>query len=62
MNKPENWTLANGIRVIYLQVNSPVAHCGLFINAGSRDELPHEFGLAHFIEHSVFKGTPSRKA
>jgi predicted Zn-dependent peptidase len=62
MNKPENWTLANGIRVIYLQVNSPVAHCGLFINAGSRDELPQEFGLAHFIEHSVFKGTPSRKA
>lgn len=62
MNNPENWTLANGIRVIYLQVNSPVAHCGLFINAGSRDELPHEFGLAHFIEHSVFKGTPNRKA
>ena len=62
MNKPESWTLANGIRVIYMQVNSPVAHCGLFINAGSRDELPHEFGLAHFIEHSVFKGTPGRKA
>ncbi len=62
MNKPETWTLPNGIRIIYLLVNSPVAHCGLFINAGSRDELEHEHGLAHFIEHAVFKGTPSRKA
>ncbi|HOY49889.1 MAG TPA: pitrilysin family protein [Flavobacteriales bacterium] len=62
MNKPQTWTLSNGIRVIYTLVNSPVAHCGLFINAGSRDELNHEHGLAHFIEHSVFKGTPKRKA
>ncbi|MFM2286516.1 MAG: hypothetical protein RLZZ543_2013 [Bacteroidota bacterium] len=62
MNKYETWTLSNGIRVIHTLVNSPVAHCGIFINAGSRDELEHEHGLAHFIEHSVFKGTPKRKA
>ena len=62
MNKYETWTLANGIRVIHTLVNSPVAHCGIFINAGSRDELEHEHGLAHFIEHSVFKGTDKRKA
>ncbi len=39
-----------------------VAHCGLTINAGSRDELEKEQGLAHFIEHLIFKGTTKRKA
>jgi predicted Zn-dependent peptidase len=38
-----------------------VSHCGLIINAGSRDELEHQQGLAHFIEHSIFKGTTKRK-
>ncbi len=62
MNHPEHWTLSNGIRVIFMQVNSTVAHCGLFINAGSRDEFEHEQGIAHYIEHCVFKGTQHRKA
>jgi predicted Zn-dependent peptidase len=53
--------LNNGIRVIHKQVDSPVSHCGLIINAGSRDEAPHETGLAHFIEHVLFKGTKKRK-
>jgi predicted Zn-dependent peptidase len=39
-----------------------VAHLGFFINMGSRDELAHEHGLAHFIEHTIFKGTERRKA
>src|SRR5690606_32608321 len=56
------WTLRNGIRVVHRQVLAEVAHCGLFINTGSRDELPHEHGLAHFIEHTVFKGTSRRRA
>jgi len=55
------FTLANGIRVIFKDTNREVAHCGLVINAGSRDEKPHEEGLAHFIEHSIFKGTSKRK-
>lgn len=55
------FTLANGIRVIFKETNREVAHCGLVINAGSRDEHPHEEGLAHFIEHSIFKGTSKRK-
>ncbi|HKL09569.1 MAG TPA: pitrilysin family protein, partial [Bacteroidales bacterium] len=41
---------------------SPVGHCGLIINAGSRDEEEHEHGMAHFIEHAIFKGTKKRKA
>ena len=55
-------TLSNGIRVIHERINSSVAHCGLVINAGSRDEKTEEHGLAHFIEHALFKGTCKRKA
>ena len=58
----ERWTLPNGIRCIHKEVNSPVAHLGFFINMGSRDELTDEHGLAHFIEHTIFKGTEKRKA
>lgn len=56
------YTLPNGIRGIHRQVKSNVAHCALVINAGSRDELPHEHGLAHFTEHAFFKGTLRRRA
>lgn len=56
------FTLANGIRVIHQYVSSPVAFCGLMINTGTRDELESEHGLAHFLEHTLFKGTAKRKA
>ena len=56
------YTLPNGIRGIHRQVKSGVVHCALAINAGSRDELPSEYGLAHFTEHGFFKGTAKRKA
>ena len=64
MSKPEYHihTLPNGIRLIHRPVNSPVSHLGLFINTGSRDELADEHGLAHLIEHMLFKGTARRKA
>ncbi len=55
-------TFKNGIRLIHRQTDSPVAHLGVLINAGSRDETEDEHGLAHFIEHSVFKGTQKRRA
>lgn len=54
--------LSNGIRIIHRHTNSQVAHSGLIINTGSRDEEVHEQGLAHFIEHVIFKGTRKRKA
>lgn len=56
------YTLPNGIRLIHKQTDSPVGHLGILINTGSRDEESDEHGLAHFIEHSVFKGTKKRKA
>lgn len=55
-------TLSNGIRLVHKHTNSFVSHCGITINAGSRDELPGEQGLAHLIEHLIFKGTHRRKA
>lgn len=55
-------TLPNGIRLIHLESLSKVAHCGLFINTGSRDEKLDEHGIAHLIEHLIFKGTKKRKA
>jgi predicted Zn-dependent peptidase len=55
-------TLSNGIRIIHKAVNNQVAHCGVIINTGSRDEKENEQGIAHFIEHTIFKGTQKRKA
>ncbi len=55
-------TLENGIRLVHKQVDSPVAHCGIIINTGSRDEEEKEHGLTHLIEHCIFKGTTKRKA
>ena len=56
------YTLPNGIRGIHRQVRYTVAHCALVIGAGSRDEHPAEYGLAHLTEHAFFKGTERRKA
>jgi len=55
-------TFLNGIRLIHHFVDSPVAHCGVIFNTGSRDEEEREQGMAHFIEHTIFKGTKKRKA
>ncbi len=55
-------TLENGIRLIHHRIPGEVAHCGLIINTGSRDEKDSEHGIAHFIEHMLFKGTAKRKA
>jgi len=54
-------TLSNGIRIIHHPTVSPVGYCGLIINTGSRDEQEDEHGMAHFIEHVIFKGTKRRK-
>ena len=56
------YTLPNGIRGIHRQVQGAVAHCGLVVGAGTRDERPEEYGLAHLTEHALFKGTKRRKA
>lgn len=55
-------TLSNGIRAICLPAPGPVCHCALLVGAGARDEQDDEHGLAHFVEHTIFKGTSRRTA
>jgi len=57
-----SFQLNNGLRVVNIPANGQVAHCALFINAGTRDEKKEELGLAHFIEHTLFKGTKNRRS
>ena len=61
-NKYTEAVLPNGIRIIHKERKSEIAHLVLMVETGTRDELAHENGLAHFVEHTIFKGTKSRKA
>jgi len=47
---------------LHIPASGPVAHIAVFINAGTRDEEDRQNGIAHFIEHTIFKGTGRRKA
>ncbi len=58
----EYYTLASGIKCILKRVKSPVVYCSLTIGVGSRDEKSHEHGIAHLIEHTMFKGTKKRSS
>ena len=49
--------LPNGLQIIHRKTNSPVVYVGIMVGAGTRHELPSENGMAHYIEHCVFKGT-----
>ena len=55
-------TLPNGLRMVHVHTGSPVAWCGLAVNAGSRDDGEGRYGLAHFVEHTIFKGTTHRRS
>lgn len=59
--KTEIAQLANGIHITHFQMPLATTYCGLTINTGTRDELYNEHGLAHFLEHLLFKGTKKRK-
>lgn len=54
--------LPNGLRIVHKPVDGNVSYCGFIVNAGTRDEDTNEFGMAHFIEHMLFKGTQKRKS
>lgn len=59
---PEYYTLSNGMRLVCEKIRSRVDCFGVAINAGSRDESRNFYGLAHFVEHTIFKGTEHRRA
>ena len=54
--------LPNGIKILHKHRPGAIAHMSLMVNTGMRDESANENGLAHFIEHMLFKGTKKRKA
>lgn len=63
MEEYEVYTLPNGIRIAHKQIShTQIAHCGIMLDIGSRDEQPEQQGLAHFWEHMAFKGTEKRKS
>ncbi len=53
-------TLRNGIRILHVPSASAISHACILINSGSRDEEEGQMGLAHFIEHLIFKRTEKR--
>src|SRR4249919_2917684 len=53
-------TLDNGLRVLVLEDHrSPIVSVQVWYRVGSRNERPGATGLAHFLEHMMFKGTPT---
>lgn len=55
-------TLHNGLRLAISRSDALVSYIGVAVGSGSRDESPAHFGLAHFVEHTIFKGTWRRSA
>lgn len=54
--------LPNGVKIVHRWTPSPVAYIGVMVGVGTRDEKPEENGMAHYIEHCVFKGTAHHSA
>ena len=56
-------TLENGVRIVTeSHSHTHAVSAGIWICTGSRDEKPEHMGMAHFLEHLVFKGTKKRSA
>ena len=54
-------TTSAGLRVVYRHTDAPVCYCGFMFDCGTRHEAgPTQYGMAHFIEHILFKGTQKR--
>lgn len=62
MTEPIIYTLSNGLRIVYQHTLSSIVYCGFIVNVGTRDELPQQHGMAHYVEHLLFKGTEKRSA
>ncbi len=59
---PKTFTLDNGLRVVVIENRrAPVVVQHVWYRVGAADEAPDEGGLAHFVEHLMFKGTGTRK-
>ena len=60
---PASFTLPNGLQVVVIQDHrTPVVTQMIWYKVGSADETPGKSGLAHFLEHLMFKGTAKHPA
>src|SRR5438045_2542819 len=60
---PANFTLQNGLQVVVIPDHrTPVVTQMIWYKVGSADETPGKSGLAHFLEHLMFKGTTQHPA
>ena len=62
-DRPASFTLANGLQVVVIPDHrTPVVTQMIWYKVGSADETPGKSGLAHFLEHLMFKGTAKHPA
>jgi zinc protease len=60
---PASFTLGNGLKVVVIPDHrTPVVTQMIWYKVGSADETPGKSGLAHFLEHLMFKGTSKHPA
>ncbi|MCM1348796.1 MAG: insulinase family protein [Firmicutes bacterium] len=55
-------TFPSGLKLVHQSTDREVEYFGASVNAGSRDDPPGQEGLAHFVEHVIFKGTTHRRS
>ncbi|WP_414644597.1 M16 family metallopeptidase, partial [Bradyrhizobium sp.] len=61
--RPATFTLPNGLQVVVIPDHrTPVVTQMIWYKVGSADETPGKSGLAHFLEHLMFKGTARHPA
>src|SRR3954467_3123914 len=61
--RPASFTLGNGLNVVVIPDHrTPVVTQMIWYKVGSADETPGKSGLAHFLEHLMFKGTANHPA
>ena len=57
---PETFTLENGLQVVVVEnARAPIVVQMVWYKVGAADEPPGKSGIAHFLEHLMFKGTPT---
>lgn len=60
-DSPEIFVFPNGFTLVHQRFSAaPVVALDLWVKAGGADEEPHQAGLAHVVEHMMFKGTARR--
>ncbi|MBN8969175.1 MAG: insulinase family protein [Rhizobiales bacterium] len=61
--QPSTFTLGNGLQVVVIPDHrTPTVTQMIWYKVGSADETPGKSGLAHFLEHLMFKGTATHPA